>query len=277
MSYGMDLHLHSFYSDGTRSPHEVAKWAKEQGAVFVSLTDHDGVDGLPEFFAAANELGLVAIPGIEISSEDSFVPRKDVEVKLEIHVLGYNFDYKDKDFLSKLQLMRERRIARNEKVVAALREMGYYINVEGLLSERSNGYIGKPQFADLLVRAGYISHPKEAFAIGKFFDAEPLKSIKKVKVGVEDAINMINAAGGIAVLAHPIQLYGLREFGGSADEIFFSRIDKLLCKYKSLGLGGLECFHPDHSMADSGQFVARARNYGLMITGGSDFHGPEFL
>ena len=277
MSYDMDLHLHSYYSDGTRSPREVAKWAKEQGAVFVSLTDHDGVDGLPEFFDAASELDLVAIPGIEISSEDSVILENDFEVKLEIHMLGYNFDYKDSALLSKLRLMRERRFARNEKVIAALREMGYYINVEGLLNERSNGYIGKPQFAELLVRAGYISHPKEAFESTKFFGGEPLKSIKKVKVSVEEAINMINDAGGTAVIAHPIQLYNLRGCGGEDEAVFFSRIDTLIRKYKDFGLGGIECFHPDHSLSDSMRFVGMARKHCLMITGGSDFHGPEFL
>ena len=103
--------------------------------------------------------------------------------------------------------------------------MGYYINVEGLLNERSNGYIGKPQFAELLVRAGYISHPKEAFESTKFFGGEPLKSIKKVKVSVEEAINMINDAGGTAVIAHPIQLYNLRGCGGEDEAVFFSRIE----------------------------------------------------
>lgn len=261
----IDLHIHTHYSDGWASPGDIVCKAKELGYEVIAITDHDGAGGVEEAVAAGRKSGLKVIPGIELAAE--------TEEGTGVHILGYGMDTTESGFcevLARLKLYRE---DRNEKLVKLMNDMGYEITMEELRKKQPCGYIGKPVIARLLAEKGYISDHKEAFADGKLLESPQAKSIKRGKLKVQEAVNLIKKAGGTAVMAHPIQTRGIGEPGSEA---FYNNIDKLIRQFAEYGLEGLECYHPDQDTAQTERFIAIARKYDLKITRGSDFHGPDF-
>ncbi|MBN7773707.1 PHP domain-containing protein [Clostridium aminobutyricum] len=265
MSYKTDLHLHTYFSDGSMSPTDIVKRAKEMGYELISITDHDGVDGIPEATIAGKALGIKVIPGIELSTED--------EQRISMHILGYDIDIDNPELLDKLKELKQKRKDRNDQLIEVLNKMGYAISMEDLRFTEGQSYIGKPIIARALLKKGYITDAKQAFESGKFLESPEAKAVKKDKISAEEAITLIKKAGGIAVLAHPMKI---KKIGDRGTDQFYEELEKLIQKMKAFGLKGIECYHTDQTNQESLRLVELAEKYHLHITEGSDYHGPEF-
>ncbi|HVI41420.1 MAG TPA: PHP domain-containing protein [Anaerovoracaceae bacterium] len=261
----IDLHLHTYYSDGTMSPEKLIILAKERGVETIAITDHDGMGGLAEGMEAGKRCGVHVIPGIELSSED--------EEGIYMHILGYCFDRDNEDLKNEVELIRRKRVERNEKLLAALREIGCKLSKEDLQLRKGQDYVGKPTFALALMRKGYISSPKEAFKEGRFMRSDVVRSVHREKISARKAIELIRGAGGVPVLAHPMKISHMIK--GDGDD-FFEKLDQQLVKLKSWGLEGMECYYSSHLPQDTERLVLMAERRQLIITAGSDFHGTEF-
>ncbi len=263
-AYKVDFHIHTNYSDGLATPVEIVKKAKELEYDMIAITDHDGIDGIKEALIAGEAAEIKVIPGIELATE--------TEEGIGLHILGYYFDHNDRHLNEVLEDLKARRDARNHKLVDVLCDMGYDVSMEELLERQPNGFIGKPVIARLLAEKGYIGNYKEAFKKGQFLGSDEARKVKKEKLMASEAINLIKGAGGIAVLAHPIQTRGV---GKTGSEEFYKNMDSLIRRLKIQGLKGLECYHPDQDHDQTMRFIEMAEKYHLHITRGSDFHGKD--
>ncbi len=260
MESKIDLHVHTYYSDGTLSPTEIIKWAKKSKLDQIAITDHDGIDGIQEALIAGEALEIVVIPGIEFSVDESN--------GLGLHILGYHIDIFNEDLKNKLAYIKQKRKERNDKLITVLSDLGYPLVYADMQKRGSGNYIGKPDFARGLIHKKYISKFSEAFQVGQFLMAENVRKIKKEKLSAKEAIALINGAGGIAVLAHPMKVTGL-----SGE--YFTELENLIIKLKGYGLKGMECFYPEHSEEETMKLVNLAEKHKLHITKGSDYHGPK--
>jgi len=248
----VDLHTHSTASDGTLSPRELVYLAKKVGLKALALTDHDTIDGLPEAYQTAKEEGLPFLCGVEIS------------VKFDgpghFHLLGYFLEPPEelKEVLDKL---KSARAERNKKMVEKLRELGIDITLEELKSLAS-GEIGRPHFAYLLVKKGYVKSIEEAFE--RYLKKGAPAYFPKALLTEEEAISAIKKAKGIPVLAHPITLK-------LSDEALRSYLIRL----KELGLMGVEVYYSEHTKEYTKFLERLADELALIKTGGSDFHGQN--
>ena len=264
--YKVDYHIHTTFSDGQMAPADIVRQARELNYEIIAITDHDNINGIDEALIAGRTIGLKVVPGIEIGTEN--------EDGIGLHLLGYDFDLKNAEMLEFLDRLIMNRDVRNAKLLRVLEEMGYEIPPEDLeMDIGDSNFLGKPVMARAMIKRGYIKDEAEAFS-EKIFGSPQCRAVKKVKPGIEAAIEMINDAGGIPVLAHPIQIKGMGEPGG---EEFYENLDKMLAHLKKAGLKGLECYHPDHSEEQALRFVAFAEKYHLHITRGSDFHGADYI
>lgn len=263
--YKVDFHIHTNYSDGQATPVEIVKKAKELDYDMIAITDHDGVEGLKEAMIAGETAEIKVVPGIELSTE--------TDEGIELHILGYYINPSDENLNNVLKDLRQKRDARNRKLIEVLNDMGCQLSIDDLKKLQPNGFIGKPVIARALRDKGYIENPKDAFKDGQFLGSDEAKSIKKVKLKASEAIELIKGAGGIAVLAHPIQIKG---FGEKGSDEFYKNVETLVRKLKVMGLKGIECYHPDHGHEEVMHFIAIAEKYHLHITKGSDFHGKDF-
>ena len=153
--YRVDFHIHTKFSDGQASPAEIVDAAKALGYHQIAITDHDGIDGLPEALEEGRRVDLTVIPGMELATETAS--------GTELHILGYGMDLADKTLLAAMKELSRRRAARNTKLIAALQEMGYDISEEELRKIQPNDYIGKPVIARALIAKGYASSIPEVF------------------------------------------------------------------------------------------------------------------
>ena len=264
--YKVDYHIHTTASDGNMSPASIVRQAKEIGFEIIAITDHDNISGVEEAMIAGEAVGLKVVPGVEVGTED--------EEERGMHLLGYDFDLKSEEMLEFLDRLIMNRDVRNAKLLKVLEEMGYVIPHEDLEMDIGNqDFLGKPIIARAMVKNGYIDNVAEAFT-EKIFGSPQCKAVKKVKPRIEDAIATINNAGGIPVLAHPIQIKGI---GIPGSEEFYENLEEKIKHLKKAGLKGIECYHPDHNEENSLRFVAFAEKYHLHITRGSDFHGADYI
>lgn len=255
MSYKVDYHMHSYYSDGTMKPTDLVRMYKEKEYDIIALTDHDGVDGISEAVIAGEALKIKVIPGIEFSTGYDFDGRE-----LELHLLGYHIDIENQPLQERLKEIRKDRDVRNEKLLAYLNGLGYELTREDLLQRPGQTYVGKPNFARAIARKGY--------EIENLW--EVLDTVKKDKISIFKAMELIKGAGGMSVLAHPMKTKNLAELRSDA---FWDALERILRDLKKHGLKGLECFHPSATEEDSLRLVNLAGKYHLHITEGSDFHG----
>ena len=246
----IDMHFHSLCSDGSDSPETLARLGKKRGLAVMSLTDHDTMKGVPAFMSMCRKLGIRAVSGVEISAE---YPRT-------LHILGYNYDPQDEEFrtaLAKIQYYREER---NRRVLARLNELGISITLKDVQDEAGKGVIGRPHFAYALIRKGIVHDVPTAFS--EYLGREGKAYVHKVSLSPEETIRAIHRAGGLSVLAHPVQTCpDIRE------------LPDVLRWLKSLGLWGLECYSGHHSREQSEAYKALAAANGLEVTAGSDYHG----
>lgn len=263
MDYKVDYHIHSYYSDGTMSPTEIVKKYNSEEYDIISITDHDGIDGVREGMIAGDALNLKVVPGIELST--------DYE-GLDFHILGYHIDIENEDLLTTLNKLKEYRRNRNRKLVEILRNKGYDIDIEKIENSNRSKYVGKPNIARELVAKGYISEYNEAFDSEEFFRSKEITGLKKKKLSSVEAIELIRTAGGIPVLAHPGKIKGI---GDKTGEEYWQKLDQIIYSLKKAGLKGLECYYPAHSPEDTFKYVQLSEKYHLHITTGSDFHGDK--
>lgn len=267
-----DYHLHTYYSDGTMSPTDIVKRAKEMELVEIAITDHDGIDGVREAQIAGKALDVSVISGIELDTSFSF-ENNEVSKELTLHILGYRIDIKNKALNEELEEMKKARADRNERLLKVLEEMGYPVDVKDMIVNEEQEYIGKPSIARAMVKKGYISNPREAFEEGKFLESEKAKEVEKKKISSQHGIELIKQAGGTAVLAHPMKI---KKIGERGSQEFYINLDKIIRTLKIAGLGGMECFHSSHSKEEALKLVDFAEKYHLHVTTGSDYHGPDF-
>lgn len=257
MSYKSDYHVHTWYSDGTKKPTEVVRMFHEKEYDMIAITDHDGTDGINEALIAGEALKIKVIPGIEFSTQYS-----DDEFDCELHVLGYYIDIDNKKLQDRLQQIREERRIRNERLLDYLKETGYEIEYDDLIQRPGQTYIGKPNFERALRKKDYNTE-------GIY---EVFHKIPKVKISTPESVELIKDAGGISVLAHPMQI---RNIGEPKSEQFWNNLDRIVKSLKKNGLKGIECYHPSADEEDSLKLVTLAGKYHLHITEGSDYHEGE--
>lgn len=249
----IDLHVHSNKSDGTLSPTQIVELAKTLDLYAIALTDHDTISGIDEAMEAASILGVILIPGIEISSEFNGG---------DLHILGLNIDYKNVAFNKLIDILQDERKQRNVRIIELMRQDGVDISENKLRDKFGDASITRAHFARYLVETGYINHKDMAFA--KYLNKGRPYYVPRQRVSPKDAINIILEAGGHPVLAHPL-LYGLGR----------DRLMSLFNYLKELGLQGIEALHSLNSPADDRMLLGAAKRYDLFITGGSDFHGAN--
>jgi predicted metal-dependent phosphoesterase TrpH len=253
-----DLHLHTFYSDGRLSPHEIIdRWASE-GYELIAITDHDGIDGSVVGWDYAAEKGIGYIQGIEFDSAD--------KLGRDMHILGYGFDYNSPELRDALDTILLERAARNDAMLAAIRDLGYDITMDDIIADNEGRYIGKPTFARVLARKGYVENANDAFAT--IFREPTVRVIRKKTFSSEEVIRLIHAAGGLAVLAHPMEQRHLEETYNQ----FTERLYPILNRMREYGIDGIECYHPSADEVQAEVLREYAEAHGLVVTAGSDFH-----
>jgi predicted metal-dependent phosphoesterase TrpH len=250
----IDLHTHSNASDGTMAPREVVRLAKKGGLAAFALTDHDTIDGLAEAMAAGRELDLEVIPGVEISARHNLG---------SMHILGYFLDYESELLASRLAVLKQARKDRNPQIIAKLNKLGIPVTMEQVEAISGGGQVGRPHIAQALYQGGFVRSLQEAFDI--YLGNNGKAYVSKFRFAPGEAIAMIRDAKGIAALAHPFTL-GIHTFGA---------LMPLLQELMDLGLAGIECYYPEHSADQEALYLSLARKLGLLITGGSDFHGAN--
>ena len=275
----IDLHMHSTFSDGVFTPEELVKLRKDEGYDVVAVTDHDGAKGVKEALAAGEKYGVKVVTGIEIGTVmkvgDIIPGASDKSMnkgEVELHVLGYGIDPDNAALCKQMQLIKKYRDERNKKLLWYFQEKGYDIKYSDLIRNEGQEYVAKPDFAWVFVNRGYVQNISEAFRSEKFLAAKAVQRLKQMPYPTEGAIKLIQGAGGVAVLAHPMKVKGI---GEKSSEEFFGNLVKLLAKLKELGLYGLECYHPSASEQDSEMLIEIAHKLDLKITRGSDYHGPQ--
>jgi len=250
MTY-IDLHAHTTASDGTFTPTELISAAAKMGLAAITVTDHDTIDGLPEAFGAAHNHNIEFVPGIELSI--SYYTGR-------FHMLGFFIDWNNSTLANRLKTLKENRVRRNDLMVARMTEMGLPITLEDILAESGGGQVGRPHMAMAMVKKGLVNTLQEAF--DKYLADGAMAHFPKDKITVEEGLDLIHTASGIAVLAHPGQLK-------MADDVLLADLYKL----KEMGLDGMECYYNDHSTERTNDLLDMAKRVGLAVSGGSDFHG----
>ncbi len=245
----MDLHTHSSCSDGQHSPEEVVRQAKCCGIALLALTDHDTASGILAAQKAADACGIGFVSGIELSTAG--MARQ--------HLLGYGIDPQNAQLLQACAEFADRRRIRATQIADLLQSQGLDITVEEAAAE-AKGQLGKPHFARVLMRKGYISSIAEGFV--RYLDTPSVRALPDPKPTMQQAIALIHAAGGVAVLAHPCTL--------SLENDAFS---SLLDAHCAGGLDGLEVYYAKHTAEEIAFYADCAAKRGLLMTGGSDYHG----
>lgn len=249
----IDLHTHSIFSDGSRSPADLAREAGRIGLTALALTDHDSTAGLPEFMEAcrAARNGPLGIPGVEISAEvDSGT----------MHILGYFMDCGHAALQSALAQIRDGRHIRNRKIVERLRALGMDLTLEEIAGHAGDEIVGRPHFAGAMIAKGYVASKQEAF--DSYLAKGRPAYVDRFRFSPEDSIRTIARAGGVPVLAHP-QTLGLNP----------RALRTLVGRLREMGLQGLEAYYSEHGPDAVKQYVNLARRLDLVVTGGSDYHG----
>lgn len=246
----VDLHLHTTASDGQYSPTEIVRMAHECGVTFLAITDHDSVDGIAEGRAAAARLGIGFVSGIEISTKGN----------RELHMLGYKIDTKNRELCDMCATFRRDRDERKYRILDYLREKGMPLSLEEVEMQAGGGLIARPHFARAMVKAGYVSNVRAAFDL--YLGTPEFDRIERPKISPEHGIELIHRAGGVAVLAHPIQL-----------KLDDGALDRFVGALAEQGLDGLECYYSTHSPERTAYYLSLAEKYHLFVTGGTDFHG----
>lgn len=243
----VDLHIHSTFSDGVRTPSELVALALGRGLAAVGLADHDCLDGIAEMVEAAGPAGLEVLSGVELSC---------VYRGRDVHILGYGVDTGDAVLRALLTRFRKTREERGLKIIAKLAEMGIHLDAARVLERARNGALGRPHIAEALIDGRYVKDFAEAFE--KYIGEDCPAYVQKYKMTPGEAVGAIRASGGLAFVAHP---------GFYLDDIdaFYELLEG--------GFDGIEVLHPKHDAETRERLRRIAQARGLLMSGGSDFHG----
>lgn len=246
----IDLHMHTTLSDGRLTPEELVGLLDRQGVDVAAVTDHDSTEGLDAAIAAAERYPrLRLIPGIEISADHPTDPKSDV------HVLGYFLDYHDDAFQARLQAFRDDREYRGQRIVQRLGEQGYAVEWERVLEIAGEAGVGRPHIAQALVERGYIKTVKEAF--NGLLNDEGTAFVGRSHISIAESVELIGSVGGVAVLAHPLYVPGY---------------EKLIPQLAGFGIVGFEVHYGEWAPEQRESLARLAERYGMLPTGGSDYH-----
>ncbi len=245
----IDLHTHSFFSDGSMSPTELLFHAKEVGLSALALTDHDTVAGIPEAEKAAKKNGIEFVPGVEFSTEGIS----------QVHVLGYYIDHSNASLKEAFRLQQEERKENHCAYMKVLCAHGFPMTEEEVLAVAPFGGIGRAHYARVMVNKGYVASVQEAF--DRYLGVGGPCYVKRNVIRPEEAIELIHRAGGVAFFAHPYQTK-------LSDEDIF----RLMKQLKEAGLDGIEGYYSEYTPEMGKQFRDMARSLDLLLSGGSDYH-----
>src|SRR5258708_2202258 len=241
-----DLHLHTYFSDGTYSPEELVAQAKRRELQVLALTDHDTVEGCVPTAKACQAAGIEFIAGTELTAEQD---------GHEIHILGYSIDLDNPKFLNEIGKFQNVRQNRIREMVMRLNQINVPLQAEEVFALANCRAPGRPHVARALVQAGLVGSLDEAFE--RFLKKNRPAWVPKFKMSASEATKLIHQSGGVAVMAHP----GL------------NRSDEVIPGMVEAGLDGIECFHTKHSAAIAEHYLRMAERLHLLVTGGSDCHG----
>jgi len=246
----VDLHIHSTASDGKYTPEAIIAKAAGLGLKYVSLTDHDSIDGIePAIKAAKNFPGLTFIPGVELSTDLA---------DGEAHILGYFIDYNSGELIKELEKFRDSRFGRGRRMVEKLAALGIAIDWARVQEIAGDGAIGRPHVAQAMQEKGYIKSFNEAFE--KYIGHGGPAYVEREKITPEDAVALIVRCGGLPVLAHPFTV---------------KKPGELVISLKRSGLIGIEVYYKDNTPEATRTTLKLAEKYGLVATGGTDYHGID--
>ena len=248
----IDLHTHSTASDGTLSPTELIKLANDSGLDAIAITDHDTFQGVPEALEAGKKFGIEVIPGCEMSLESPVGAGW-------MHVVGLWLPPKSEELQTAFDWVLEGRKTRNHEIVKKLRSLGISITYDAVAA-RAKGTLGRPHFAQELVSLGVVSSVNEAFKV--WLGDNGRAYVPKRKLQPKQALGILKNIGATAILAHPFAL-GLN----------YTQIEELVRELMDDGLDGIEVYYSEHDDAATKGFLEIAQRLGLLISGGSDFHG----
>jgi len=255
-STAFDLHTHSIRSDGHNTPREVVVLAHAAGLAGLALTDHDTGDGLEEAMAAGEEYGLEVIPGVEFSAELG---------GRSLHILSYWHDHTQAELAAELGRLRDSRTDRARQMVERLNALDVPVSFDRVVELAAGAPIGRPHLAQAVVEVGACRDEREVF--DRFLaDGGPADAPKHAVDPVR-AVELLRAAGGVVVLAHPA-LFGSRD---GDEEVPVETLEEMV----AAGLAGVEARHPAHDAGAVDRWTALAARYGLEVTAGSDHHGGE--
>lgn len=244
----VDLHVHTTGSDGTLTPAQAVEHAVRAGLTALAITDHDSVVGIPEALTAGKRLGLDVFPAVEISCDWQ---------GREVHLLGYLVDSEDPELSAVLQRIRDARWGRLEQILAKLRDTGVDLRREDVERVAQGESLGRPHVAQALVDRGVVNTPQDAF--DRFLRRGRPAYVDRYRHPAAEAVGLVLRAQGLPVLAHP----GLLGLDGAIQEL------------AEHGLAGIEAYHVDHTPRQTAHYRAMAERLELLVTGGSDSHGPE--
>jgi predicted metal-dependent phosphoesterase TrpH len=244
----IDLHSHTNQSDGSCSPAELVDAAVRAGVTTLGITDHDTFAGYDQACATAAAAGLELVCGIELSTKLH---------SHSVHLLGYFLsDGGLAEFREWVLDLQAARRERNVRLAARLRELGFDITLEEA-EARGRGMTGRPHFAQIMVEKGYVSGIREAF--DQYLDESAQGYVYRREPQFAEGVERIREAGGIASLAHPVRVKG--------------DVPALMPELRDAGLNAIEAYHSDHDEQDTKLYLGLAKRYGMLVTGGSDYHG----
>lgn len=254
----IDLHSHTTASDGSDAPEALVQLASERGLAAIAVTDHDTVGGVAEALDAGATYGVEVIPGVEISA----APPDDVDDRDGVlHILGYLVDPENPALGEALGWMRDMRRERNPEIIKKLNALGVNVTLADAQRYAQGGQVGRPHIAQAVVAAGGAADVQDAF--NRYLRTGGPAAVEKAKLPADRSIAVIRAAGGVAVMAHPYQAKL-----GDGEEL-----EHLVEELVALGLGGIECWYSRHKPEQTARYRELADRFGLVATGGSDYHG----
>ena len=251
---GIDLHTHTYYSDGTLGPSQLLELARERGLDVVALTDHDTTAGLPEARDAAAAVGIELVPGVEFSAEYEGA---------SLHVLCYWPDEDNAEFQAELMRLQETRLRRGELMIEKLQQLGCPVSFDRVREIAAGKNIVRPHIAQALVEAGVIAEERDAYT-DQFIGDGGRAYVEKHALDPLDALALITKAGGVCVIAHPAMWRG-------QDSV----PDALIEQMANAGMAGIEVDHPDQTPEQREHYRGLAKRLDLVVTGSTDFHGER--
>jgi 3',5'-nucleoside bisphosphate phosphatase len=242
-----DLHLHTFHSDGTRSPREVIDLSHDAGIDIVAISDHDNLAAYFDIKSYADDRGVTLVPATELSCGYEGI---------DVHILAYAFNPFDERIDERLRQFREVRQRRGVTMVERLKSLGYEIDVARVVELAGGGAMGRPHVARALVESGHVSSVSAAFE--RLLGTGKPAYVEKARFRIEEAIDLVHGSGGLLSIAHPT---------------LYPDHDRIVPQLLDAGIDAVEVFHPDVDDENRDRYRNLARFRGKLVTGGSDDHG----